>query len=213
MIEFSNVSFNYIVTGANGEKEEICGLHDVSCRIDKGEFVVLTGGSGCGKTTFIRLINGLIPNFYDGCLSGDITMDGTKVSEMSISEISSRVGSVFQNPRSQFFNVNTTDEIAFAAENQQRDPPLIIDRISKTARSMGIEKLIDRNIFELSGGEKQMVACAGIGVLSPDIIVLDEPSSNLDHSAMRCLSEILKSWKNEGKTIIIPNTDFFILKI
>lgn len=212
MIEFSNVSFNYIVTGANGEKEEICGLHDVSCRIDKGEFVVLTGGSGCGKTTFIRLINGLIPNFYDGCLSGDITMDGTKVSEMSISEISSRVGSVFQNPRSQFFNVNTTDEIAFAAENQQRDPPLIIDRISKTARSMGIEKLIDRNIFELSGGEKQMVACAGIGVLSPDIIVLDEPSSNLDHSAMRCLSEILKSWKNEGKTIIIAEHRLYYLK-
>ncbi len=212
MIEFSNVTFKYNVTGANGEKDEICGLHDVNCCIDKGEFIVLTGGSGCGKTTFIRLINGLIPHFYDGCLSGDITMDGTKIGEMSISDISSRVGSVFQNPRSQFFNVNTTDEIAFAAENQQRKPELIVDRIGKIARSMRIEKLLDRNIFELSGGEKQLVACAGIGVLSPDIIVLDEPSSNLDHSAMRYLSEILGSWKKEGKTIIIAEHRLFYLK-
>ncbi len=212
MIDFSNVTFKYNVTGADGEKEEIYGIRDLNISIGSGEFIVLTGGSGCGKTTFIRLINGLIPHFYNGELTGEITLCGKSIGDMSIFEISSKVGSVFQNPRSQFFNVNTTDEMAFAAENQRRDPDVIKKRIDETASSMKIGKLLDRNIFELSGGEKQMVACAGIGVLSPDIIVLDEPSSNLDHHAIKRLSEILGTWKNEGKTIIIAEHRLFYLK-
>ncbi|MBP5555156.1 MAG: energy-coupling factor ABC transporter ATP-binding protein [Lachnospiraceae bacterium] len=212
MIEFSNVTFKYNVTLSDGEKEDIYGIRDLNFSIGKGEFVVLTGGSGCGKTIFIRLINGLIPHFYSGELFGEITLNGKSIRDMSIFEISSKVGSVFQNPRSQFFNVNTTDEMAFAAENQRRDPEEIKKRIKDTAVSMKIEKLLDRNIFELSGGEKQLVACAGIGVLSPEIIVLDEPSSNLDHHAINRLSEILSVWKSEGKTIIIAEHRLFYLR-
>ncbi len=212
MIYFSNVSFNYQVTDPEGQTRIVTGLRNISLKIRKGEFVVLTGGSGCGKTTLIRLINGLIPHFYTGERSGNILLDGKDIAEMSLYEISEKVGSVFQNPKSQFFNVNTTDELAFAAENQGRDPLCIRREIQRTASLLGIEKLLDRNIFELSGGEKQIIACGGIQVLSPDVIVLDEPSSNLDHQAIGKLKQILNLWKQTGKTVVIAEHRLFYLK-
>jgi len=212
MIEFSDVTFKYNTVSADGVKEDIAGVKNLSLHIKTGEFLVLTGGSGCGKTTAIRLINGLIPHFYKGELSGKITIDGKDISDMSIYGISGIVGSVFQNPRSQFFNVNTTDEMAFAAENQCRDPEWIKETIDSTAEVLNIKDLLGRNIFELSGGQKQMVACAGINVLSPKIVVLDEPSSNLDHRAIKKLARILKKWKEEGKTIIVAEHRLFYLK-
>jgi energy-coupling factor transport system ATP-binding protein len=212
MIEFSDVTFKYNITDSEGTAKESCGVKDLNLKINDGEFVVLTGFSGCGKTTVIRLINGLIPKFYNGVLTGDIVLDGRNTKDMSIYDISQKVGSVFQNPRTQFFNVNTTDEIAFAAENQCIDPKIIKSKITDTANSMRINNLLDRNIFNLSGGEKQMVACAGINVLSPEIIVLDEPSSNLDHRAIKRLKSILEEWKEAGKTIVIAEHRLFFLK-
>lgn len=212
MINFANVNFEYHITRADGINEDVTGIRDVNLHIDSGEFVVLTGGSGCGKTTLIRLINGLIPHFYNGTLNGQVTVCGMSVKETPIYELSEKVGSVFQNPRSQFFNVNTTDEIAFAAENQRMNPEQIQMLIQETADSLQIANLLDRNIFGLSGGEKQIIACAGIAVLGPDVIVLDEPSSNLDHDAIRRLAEILKAWKEEGKTIVIAEHRLFYLK-
>ncbi len=212
MIEFSNVTFSYEAVRRDGENEEAAGVKDLNITVKDGEFLVLTGGSGCGKTTVIRLINGLIPAYYNGEMTGTVTLGGRNIRDMSIYDISGQVGSVFQNPRSQFFNVNTTDEMAFAAENRCLDPDEIKRTIKSTAVSMRIEDLLDRNIFELSGGEKQMVACAGINVLSPEIIVLDEPSSNLDHQAIKKLAGILRSWKEQGKTIIIAEHRLFYLK-
>lgn len=212
MIEFSNVTFIYNATRADGVKEDTAGVRDLNITVNDGEFLVLTGGSGCGKTTVIRLINGLIPYFYNGELSGKINLENRDMREMSIYDISEKVGSVFQNPKSQFFNVNTTDEMAFAAENQSRDPQEIKTMIGTTADSLKIESLLNRNIFDLSGGEKQLVACAGINVLSPNIIVLDEPSSNLDHRAIGKLTDMLKLWKKQGKTIIIAEHRLFYLK-
>lgn len=212
MIEFKNVTFAYRSVNAQGETISKNGIKNLNLTIRKGEFIVLTGGSGCGKTTITRLINGLIPHYYKGELSGEITIDGRSVPDTTIFETAKKVGSVFQNPRSQFFNVNTTDEIAFAAENQSRDPLLIKNLIKETAELMQIEKLLDRNIFELSGGEKQIVACAGINVLSPDIIVLDEPSSNLDHQVIEKFRKILENWKLNGKTIIAAEHRLFFLR-
>ncbi len=212
MIEFSDVTFKYNTVTADGKNEDIAGVKELNITIKDGEFLVLTGGSGCGKTTVIRLINGLIPAFYNGEMSGTVTIGNRNIKDMSIYEVSEMVGSVFQNPRTQFFNVNTTDEIAFAAENRCMDSEKIREMIRKTADSMKINELLWRNIFELSGGEKQMIACAGVNVLSPDIIVLDEPSSNLDHHAIKKLERILRRWKEQGKTIIIAEHRLFYLK-
>ena len=212
MIRFENVSFAYTTINSEGKTIHENGIRGLDLSINDGEFVVLTGGSGCGKTTITRLINGLIPHYYSGELSGNITIDGKSIPETPIYETAGRVGSVFQNPRSQFFNVNTTDEIAFAAENQCREPVEISKAITETAASMHIEKLLERSIFELSGGEKQIIACASVSVLSPDIIVLDEPSSNLDSEAVEKLKGILSDWKSQGKTIIIAEHRLYFLR-
>ncbi|MBQ9898367.1 MAG: energy-coupling factor ABC transporter ATP-binding protein [Ruminococcus sp.] len=212
MIEFKNVTFAYSSTNADGKSIEQGSISGIDLTIQNGEFVVLTGGSGCGKTTVTRLINGLIPHYYNGTLNGKVLIEGNSVPDTPIFETAKKVGSVFQNPRSQFFNVNTTDEIAFAAENQCCEPAEISKAITVTAASMHIEKLFDRNIFELSGGEKQIIACAGINVLSPDIIVLDEPSSNLDSEAIEKLKAVLTDWKSQGKTIIIAEHRLYFLR-
>lgn len=212
MIEFSNINFEYQITRADGINEDVTGVKAIDLCINDGEFVVFTGGSGCGKTTLIRLINGLIPHFYNGKLTGEVTVEDMIVKDTPIYELSEKVGSVFQNPKTQFFNVNTTDEMAFAAENQRRNPLQIQKHINETADFLQINHLLDRNIFELSGGEKQIVACAGIEVLAPNIIVLDEPSSNLDHDAIGRLTKILERWKKEGKTIVIAEHRLFYLK-
>ncbi|MBQ8966730.1 ABC transporter ATP-binding protein [Ruminococcus sp.] len=191
-----NVSFRY----ANGEDG---ALGSVTLEIAKGECVLLCGGSGCGKTTVTRLLNGLIPHYYEGELSGEVTVLGRKIKDTPIEDLAGHVGSVFQNPRSQFFCVDTTAEIAFGCENMGLEEKEILARLDRTVADMHLEKLMNRSIFGLSGGEKQKIACAGVSAMMPELIVLDEPTSNLDLDAIAELSEIIKSWKADGKTIVI----------
>ena len=212
MIEFKNVTFSYVNVNAEGETIHKNGVENFNLSISDGEFIVFTGSSGCGKTTITRLINGLIPHYYKGELNGTITINGKSIPDTPIYQTAKIVGSVFQNPRSQFFNVNTTDEMAFAAENQGINAERIQSDIADTAENMQIENLLDRSIFELSGGEKQIIACAGVNVLSPNIIVLDEPSSNLDFQAIEKLREILLAWKHKGKTVIIAEHRLYFLR-
>lgn len=197
MICFENVSFAY---AANPEENS---LKDISLTILDGECVLLTGPSGCGKSTLLRLLNGLIPEFYDGERSGRIEVDGRNIAEKGIYDLVGKVGTVFQNPRSQFFNVDTTSELAFGCENLALPEDEILARIDKTVQDFHIENLMDRDIFELSGGEKQKIACASIDVLRPEIILLDEPSANLDYDAAENLRQLIACWKAEGKTILI----------
>lgn len=196
MIELVNCSFRY-----SGSK--IANLDDISLLIKKGECILLTGKSGCGKTTFLRLINGLIPHFYEGTLEGKLSIDGTEASQLTPAALSTLVASVFQNPRSQFFNTDTTSEMAFGCENLGLPREKIISRIDEAVKTLGIEHLRDRDIFLLSGGEKQLVAIAGVYAMRPEIFVFDEPSANLDTSSIAKLAEVLWRLKSLGKTILI----------
>uniref|UniRef100_UPI0025E8849F ABC transporter ATP-binding protein n=1 Tax=Ruminococcus sp. TaxID=41978 RepID=UPI0025E8849F len=192
----NDVSFRY----GNSDKG---ALHDLNLQIEKGECVLLCGASGCGKTTVTRLLNGLIPHYYECDLQGDITVFGSNIRNTAIEDLAGTVGSVFQNPRSQFFCVDTTAEIAFGCENMGLPDVEIQKRIDKTVADMHIEKLQNRSIFNLSGGEKQKIACAGVSAMLPELIVLDEPTSNLDLDAIKELRDIIAAWKSQGKTIVI----------
>ena len=199
MVELKNVSFEY----PSGSESGGNFLKNIDLKIKDGEFVLLTGPSGCGKSTIIRLVNGLIPNYYDGKIDGTVSVDGVTVSDKPLHELAGKMGTVFQNPRSQFFNVDTTSELAFLCENMGMKKKDIISRIEDTVNSFSIEKLIDRDIFGLSGGEKQKIACASIDVAKPELILMDEPSANLDAAAIQDLRKLLKIWKEQKKTVII----------
>ncbi len=200
MVELKNVSFRY--GSENVECMYASSLKNIDLTVKTGECVLLTGPSGCGKTTILRLINGLIPHFYPGELSGDILIDGGSVKERELYDTALIIGTVFQNPRTQFYNVDTTGELAFGCENRGLPEQEIYTRIDRTVAHFRMASLMDRNIFRLSDGEKQKIACASVNVSEPKIILLDEPSANLDYTATLMLRELILRWKAEGKTII-----------
>ena len=205
IIQISNVSFQY-------ENSEKGALHDVSLTVEPGECILLCGESGCGKTTITRLLNGLIPHFYEGTLNGMMEVCGLKIQEEELYTIAEKVGSVFQNPRSQFFCLDTTSEVAFGCENMGLPEDEIKQRIAKVTRELKMENLMGRNIFKLSGGEKQRVACASVSAMQPEIFVLDEPTSNMDLDAIEELKKTLLFWKKQGKTIVIAEHRLYWLK-
>ena len=207
MIRIDHVTFSY-----GEENENAGGVHDINLTVEDGQCVVLCGESGSGKTTITRLINGLIPHYYEGKMNGEVWVNGAKVSEQPLYDTAKTVGSVFQNPRSQFFNVDTTSEITFGCENLGQPEQSIRERLDKTIRDFRLEKLMGRNIFHLSGGEKQKIACAGVSIMEPDVLVMDEPSSNLDASSILDLRAILAFWKSQGKTIIVSEHRLYYLR-
>ncbi len=204
MIEFQNPSFSY-PDGTDG------GLKNITLSIPDGQCVLLCGRSGCGKTTLTRLINGLVPQFFDGELSGKVLLDGEDIFAMPMYRIAEKVGSVFQNPRTQFFNVDTDSEIAFGMENEAVTREQMKRRVAETAKALNIEKLLGRNIFALSGGEKQKIAFASVYAMNPKLYLLDEPSSNLDMESIGELREHLRLIKSQGKTVIVAEHRLYYL--
>lgn len=205
MIELKDVSFSY----ESGETQN--NLNHINLTIRDGETILLCGESGCGKTTLTRLINGLIPHYYGGKLTGQVLLDGKELKDYPLYQIGQRVGSVFQNPRTQFYNVDTTSEIVFGCENMALPVPEMRERLEETARSLKLEKLLNRSLFALSGGEKQKIACASANAIHPDIFVLDEPSSNLDIATIEDLIGVIRHWQSEKKTVIVAEHRLYYL--
>lgn len=206
MIKLKNVTFSY------GNKESEMQINNLNLNIQKGEFVLLCGKSGCGKTSILRTINGLIPNYYEGKLEGDVFISGKSIKDKNIYEISQNVSTVFQNPKSQFFNLDTTSEIIFSLENQGAPKEKIEKKLEEVKKFFNITPLLDKNIFQLSGGEKQKIAIASTYVADTDIILFDEPTSNLDLLEIENIKNMLLKLKSEGKTIIISEHRLYFLK-
>lgn len=204
MITFTDVSYGYTAD----EKKDI---QQLNLTIGKGEFLVLTGKSGCGKTTVTRLINGLATKFYEGTLSGNVLIDECNIADLPLWEIGKTVGSIFQDPRSQFFASITEDELAFGCENYGVDRVEIERRIVNAVHKVNGENLLGREIYPMSSGEKQKLAIASVYAVSPSIYVFDEPSANLDMESVIRLKELMWRLKRNGCTVVVAEHRLYYL--
>ena len=195
MIELIHASFQY----ENSDR----GVQDISLSVKSGECVVLTGLSGCGKTTVTRLVNGLAPSYYPGAFSGSVRIDGKDISRLSTWEIGRLVGSVFQDPKSQFFSSELAGEVAFPCENYGLSAREIRARTDAAIETLQLSHLKDRAVDVLSSGEKQRAAIASVYAMKPKVFVCDEPTANLDAAGTRQLAQTLRQLKKQGFTLLI----------
>jgi len=179
-------------------------LNNINLRIEKDDnFVLLCGETGSGKTTLIRCMNGLIPQFYSGFYKGKVFINEVNTVETSIANLSTEVGIVFQNPENQLIAMNVEHEIAFGLENLGVPRKKIAQKIEESASLTEIEHLLDKAPFELSGGEQQRVAIASILVLEPKLLILDEPTALLDPKMARKIINLLNEIQLERKITIL----------
>ncbi|MEK0326219.1 MAG: ABC transporter ATP-binding protein, partial [Nitrosopumilus sp.] len=197
IISFIDYSFSYQNSGQ-------WALENINLNIKRDEIVVIVGPTGCGKSTLLRSINGLIPHMFQGDTKGSVTVDNLRVQENPVSEMSKRVGLVFQNPENQIFMFTVERDIAFGLENTGVPRLEMQKRVDDVIENLGIGHLRYKPPYELSDGEKHRVAIAGVLAMQPDILVLDEPTSLLDpRSAIDLMKTIERLHKKFGMTILI----------
>lgn len=196
--KIENVNYKYPL-------EDKQALKNINIEIKKGEFWAVIGKNGSGKTTFCNMLRRFVPDFYKGELTGKITLEDKELKDYSQKELVQKIGFVFQNPFTQISGVKDTvfEEIAYGLENLGLDKEEIISRVEKILKLLEIEKLRDRNPYDLSGGQKQRVALASIIAMDPDILVIDEPTSQLDPKGTEDIFKIINLMANERKTIIL----------
>ena len=197
-LKLENVNYKYPL-------EEKNTLQNINIEIKKGEFWAVIGKNGSGKTTFCNILRRFVPDFYKGELTGKITLEGKELKDYSQKEIVQKIGFVFQNPFTQISGVKNTvfEEIAYGLENLGIERETIISEVEKILKLLEIERLRDKNPYNLSGGQKQRVALASIIAMNPDILVIDEPTSQLDPKGTEDIFKIINLMANEGKTIIL----------
>jgi len=199
-LEVKNLSFTY-------KGEAVKALDNVSLSLPYGKILLLTGPSGCGKTTLLRAITGLVPKIYDGSYSGEVLIDGKNVLKMSQKDLALSVGYVFQNPENQLVSYVVEREVAFGLENLGFEKEQIINKTESALKELGIYELKDRPLRTLSDGQKQLVAIAGILVMDPKILILDEPTSTLDPATAKMVSSKVKDAirKRGASTIVVEH--------
>jgi energy-coupling factor transporter ATP-binding protein EcfA2 len=198
VIEFKNVTYTYPLSGKPAIK-------NLSCQIEAGGFYGVIGANGSGKTTLCSLIRGFVPNFYKGDLKGEVLVAGKPTTTYGPGELALKIGYVFQNPFNQISGVKDTvfEEVAFGLENFGVAAAEIERRVIDVMEMTNITAIAFKNPFELSGGQQQRVALASTIVLKPDILVIDEPTSQLDPEGTESVFKIISEMKNERKTIIL----------
>ena len=203
MLSFEDFSLSY------GENAPV--LQDITLSMKEGECLLLTGESGSGKSSLIHAVNGLAYQYYNGKSRGKLLFQGEDLSSLPIYKIALRIATVFQNPKTHFFNINTTRELLFTMENMGLDRAEMDRRMEELLSIFPIEKLLGRNIFALSGGEKQILALASAYLSGCPFLVLDEPSSNLDEGSIAVLKTMLHTLKEKGITILIAEHRLYYL--
>jgi energy-coupling factor transporter ATP-binding protein EcfA2 len=196
VIKIQDLSFKYYNSSRNA-------LFKINLEVFAGDFVLVTGPSGCGKSTLLRCLNGLIPHFYQGEFSGHVFVEGTDTRTSNVSELSKLVGLVFSDPESQLLTLEVAADVAFGPENLGLPRDEIISRVDWAIKNVGIEGLRHFAPFELSGGEQQKVAIASILSIKPKVLVLDEPTANLDPKSAKSIIHLLGDLSEQGVTIIV----------
>ena len=204
-IELQHVTYTYA-------HAEAPALRDVTLSVASGEVKLVTGASGCGKTTIMRLANGLAPQILGGRLEGKVSIDGLDASETPVALLSEHIGTLFQDPEEQFFALNVRDEVAFALQCRGLPREEIGARVERAAETLGIAPLLGQSILTLSEGEKQKVGLAAILALGPQALVLDEPSANLDPESTESLARTIGELKRRGSAILIVDHRLYWLK-
>ncbi|MFT4413746.1 energy-coupling factor ABC transporter ATP-binding protein [Fredinandcohnia humi] len=198
IIQVENLSFKY-------SSSEKWAIHDISFTIEEGEFCAIIGSNESGKTSICNAIRGFIPHFYKGEYKGNVLVKGKNILESTIGELALEIGFVFQNPFTQISGVGETvyQELCFGLENIGFPKDKIEQRVNDIISITNIQSLVNQNPFELSGGQQQRVALASILVMDPDILIFDEPTSQLDPQSTEEIFLIIYALKKQGKTIIL----------
>ncbi len=191
-----NLSFRY------RDRQETA-IRDISFKANAGEVLLIAGASGCGKTTLIRCINGLIPRSYKGEMTGTVKVFGEDTAKWKLSQISQKIGTVLQDPERQILGTKVLNEVAFGLENLNIPREEILERVDESLRFLKIFHLRERETFTLSGGEKQKVALAGVLAMRPSILLLDEPLASLDPASAQDALDTARFLADQGMTILM----------
>lgn len=196
LVEFVDFSFKYL--GADS-----LALKHINLRIEEGEYIVVTGPSGCGKTTLCRAMNGLVPHFHRGYIGGHVFVDSKDTRDNEVSQLAPVVGLVFQDPANQLVTLNVERELAFGPENLGVEPGEIRRRVEGLISRLSLENLRQKHPHEMSGGEQQRVALAATLALNPQVLVADEPTSNLDPKSTELILRLIADLNRQGMTIVL----------